>query len=284
MGRRFLIIAGVIAICAIAAIVIGRANESAKRERQVALLTQSASSQVGKVIDFDSFADLPKPVARYLKLALTDGQKCIKAVEMRQTGTLRTSVATEKWSSFTASQLVVPPATGFIWNARVKLPLALHVRVLDSYIAGIGSGSVSLLSALTVDAEADVHELNSGALHRYLAEAVWYPTALVPGSGVVWSAINEHSALATLTDKETTVSLEFQFNEAGEVKGIFSPGRFSRVDGRYERKAWEGHFRDYQLQDGMLVPQYGEVGWYEDRGLELVWKGNLIDARYELDQ
>jgi hypothetical protein len=27
---------------------------------------------------------------------------------------------------------------------------------------------------------------------------------------------------------------------------------------------------------------YGEVGWYEDETLDLVWKGNLIDVQYQL--
>ena len=80
-------------------------------------------------------------------------------------------------------------------------------------------GRVSLFSAFTLSSSANIPELNSGALHRYLAEAVWYPTALLPQAGVQWSPIDEHSALATLTDNGETVSLEFRFNDAGEVTG-----------------------------------------------------------------
>jgi hypothetical protein len=189
---------------------------------------------------------------------------------------------TENWSQFTAHQLVVPPATGFVWNAKVDMPFATHVRVLDSYSIGVGSGRVSLLSALAVASEAGVPELNSGALHRFLAEAVWYPTALLPQSGVVWSPIGERSATATLTNSGITVSLEFRFNDLGEVTSIYSPGRFGSFDGGYKRVPWEGQFRDYQERAGMRVPLYGEVGWFVDGNLQLVWKGNLADVRYEL--
>jgi hypothetical protein len=33
----------------------------------------------------------------------------------------------------------------------------------------------------------------------------------------------------------------------------------------------------------MRVPRYGEVGWYGDGALQLVWKGTVIDAQYRLE-
>jgi len=283
MGKWLLIVSGVIAI-AIIAVLIGQARESTKVNELAETLIQSASQPEINIVDFDSFSELPLPVIRYFKHVLVDGQKLIKTARMRQSGMLRTSVTNEGWSAFTAQQLVVPSTPGFIWNAKVETPFATHVRVLDSYTTGIGSGRVSLLSAFPIASEAGVPELNSGALHRYLAEAVWFPTALLPQSGVIWSPINDHSAMATITDRGTTVSLEFRFNEVGEVIGIYSPGRFGIFTSGYKQVPWEGHFRDYQVRAGMRVPLYGEVGWYVDGVLQIVWKGDLMDVLYELEQ
>lgn len=283
MGKWLLVASGVIVVGAAVAVLIGQARETSKAERMAATLLQGASHPGSETVDFASFTELPPPVARYFRHVLKDGQKLIRMAKMHQSGMLRTSTTTETWSSFTASHLVVPTATGFIWNAKVEMPLAAHVRVLDSYIAGVGAGRVNLLSAFAVASEAGAPELNGGALHRYLAEAVWYPTALLPRPGLVWSPIDDRAAMATLTDRGATVSLEFRFNEAGEVTGIYSPGRFGRFDNGYKQVPWEGHFRDYQIQTGMRVPLYGEVGWYDKGALQVVWKGNILEAQYELE-
>lgn len=282
IGQWILITTGAVVISAAIAVLIGRARETAQAEQMAAALIESAGRPANGTVDFGTFSELPPPVARFFRQVLTNGQRLIKAATLQQSGLLRTDPAAESWSPFTASQLAVPGA-GFVWNAKVEIPFAAHIRVRDSYIAGVGSGRVTFLSAFAVASEAGAPELNSGALHRYLAEAVWFPTALLPQSGVVWRPIDDHSALATLTDRGTTVSLEFRFNEVGEATGIYSAGRFGRFGDEYKQVPWQGHFRDYQVQAGMRIPQYGEVGWYDDGVLQLVWKGRVLNAQYELE-
>jgi len=283
MAQLVLITAGVIVVSAVTAVLTGQAHESSRVEQMLTTLSTHETQPAGGNIDFASFSKLPSPVARYFQHVLSNNHGLIKVARLQQLGVLRTNTATESWSPFSASQVVDPGSNAFLWNAKVEMPLATHVRVLDSYIAGIGSGSVSLLSTFCIASEAGTPELNSGALHRYLAEAVWFPTALLPQSGVKWSPLDNHSALATLTHKGVTVSLEFRFNEVGEVTGIYSSGRFGRFDGEYKKVPWQGHFQDYQVKAGMRVPLYGEVGWYDDGNLQLVWKGHIIDAQYEFE-
>ena len=65
--------------------------------------------------------------------------KQIQEVHIRQIGTLRTDVHSPRWMSFAAEHLVVPPATGFVWTARVRFAPLLHVRVRDALVDGLGS-------------------------------------------------------------------------------------------------------------------------------------------------
>jgi len=235
-------------------------------------------------VDFKRLDGLPEPVARYLRHVLRDGQRPIRVAYLSQVGELRTDIEKDRWSPFEAGQVIAPQVIGFVWNARVRMGPLLHVRVRDAYVAGKGSGRASLLSAITIARDSDRYEMNSGSLHRYLAEAVWYPTALVPSTALKWSAIDRTKAMATLTDGGTTVSLDFWFNEAGEVTGIYSPGRWGRFDSEYLQASWEGHFRTYEERDGMLVPAEGEVGWYSSGAWRSVWRGKIVEASYEFAQ
>lgn len=223
---------------------------------------------------------LPTPVSRYLQLALGDAPRLIEKAVLRQSGSLRVAPQDARWRRFEARHVAKPLEKGFVWTAKVEMPLGTHVRVVDSYVIGTGSGRVSLLSIIPLGAQSGGAELNAGALHRYLAESVWFPTALLPESGVTWTGIDERAALATLSDGPTTVSLEFRFEGAGEVSAIYTPGRWAKSGKRYRLLRWEGHFGDYREHSGMRIPFYGEVGWYVDGHLELVWKGRIEDARY----
>ncbi|WP_456377150.1 DUF6920 family protein [Thiolapillus sp.] len=282
MPGQAALITGVIIVAAIAAVAgAGWLYEHARgRALQKALLA-SAASPLPETVDFAALEKLPPPVARYFSHVLPQGQRFIRIAAIYQSGILRTGAGSNKWFPFTARQYIAPMAKGFVWNARVKLPFGAHIRILDSCIAGTGSGRISLLSAFPIAAETGTPELNLGTLHRYLAEAVWCPTALLPQSGVAWAAIDEQSALATLRIHDLSVSLEFRFNQMGEVTSIFTPGRFARIDGKYQQLPWEGRFADYQLVSGIRVPRQGEAGWHIDGALEMVWKGEIVAIQYD---
>jgi hypothetical protein len=245
---------------------------AAETERLIA----AGANAVGTGSGEPALTDVPPPVARYLRLVIRSQQQ-IDQVRITQTGTLRTDATSARWMPFEAEHLVVPAAAGFVWNARVQVAPLLHVRVRDALIDGRGSGRVALMSAFTISADAGGVEMNSGSLHRYLAEAVWYPTALLPSRHLKWSDMNATSALATLTSHGVSVSLEFRFAQSGEVTGIYTPARWGAFSGEFRQVPWEGHFRDYREHNGILVPMEGDVGWYIDGEWCAVWKGSVVE-------
>lgn len=243
---------------------------------QLETLTRAAVSEESPGAWLEHLDSLPAPVARYLRWALPE-MLSMRLVRIRQRGTLRADVQSNRWMAFEARHLVAPVAIGFVWNARVTVAPLLHVGVRDAYIAGSGSGQVSLMSAIGISSAGGTPEMNSGSLHRFLAEAVWYPAALLPSSKLQWSPIDSSRALATLTDHGISVSLEFRFAETGEVTGIYTPARWGTFGGGYEQRPWEGHFRNYERKHGLWVPMEGDVGWYVDGEWRVVWKGTALD-------
>ncbi len=274
----------VLSLAAALALVLGRRRENAKADtilRTLVAYAAVARERSGAARESGGQA-LPAPVARYFERALPRHGGEIRLARLRNAGTLRMSTQSQRWHPFTARQVVVPGVCGFVWDARVAMPLGSHVRVVDSHVDGIGAGRVSLLSAIPAASGRGRPELNSGALHRYLAEAVWYPTALRPESGVRWEARNESTAIAHLDDRGVSVALEFRFNAQGEVESVYSPGRWCRFGDQYRKVPWEGHFRDYEVRQGFRIPAYGEVGWYVGGQWQPVWKGRLTASDFEI--
>jgi hypothetical protein len=62
---------------------------------------------------------------------------------------------------------------------------------------------------------------------------------------------------------------------------VYTPGRYRKIGPRYELTPWEGHFSKYEERDQMRVPTEGEVGWYLQERWEPVWRGKVIDMRYQ---
>ena len=257
----------------LAAVAAVRRQARALSEQRHKLIELAAGTRHG---DVDGIEDLPPPVSRYLRWCLDD-LRPLRLLRIAQRGTLRTDAQSERWMPFTAEQLVAPAAVGFLWDAHVTLNPLVHVRVRDAFMEGRGSGHASLLSAFTVSSDAGTPEMNSGSLHRFLAEAVWYPTALLPGPHLRWSPLDANRAVAELTVHGVSVSLEFRFADTGEVTGIYTPARWGTFPGGYAQRGWEGHFRNYRTLGGIRVPTEAEVGWYDDHAWQPVWQGTITE-------
>ncbi len=261
--------------------VIGvKQNKSATKALVEKLVNESSNNKLHRV-SFALLSDLPKPVIQYFRNVLFDGQKLITSANFQQVGELKINPKSKKWSQFEASYVVSQSPVAFIWNAKIKITSIFHVRVIDYFISGIGAGKVSLMSAIELGSDADNPELNSGALYRYLAEAVWHPTALLPQSGVKWESVDENRAIAHLTKFGISISLEFRFNDLGEITGIFTEDRFGKFGDKYVEYPWEGRFRNYQEFNGVKIPTEGEVGWHLPEGWWLFWKGKVVNAEFK---
>ena len=140
-----------------------------------------------------------------------------------------------------------------------------------------GAGEVRLFSAVPLGSDSGHPEIDSGALHRYLAESPWYPTALLPGAGVEWTVIDERRACATLCDRGLRVALEFRFNDAGEVSGIFTPA----AGAASADTTGSNMGRPFQHYAAPACVLHGEVGWYGQAGWSAVWRGSLDRTVYD---
>ncbi len=279
MWIKWIEIIGILIIVSLGiAAIYGSYRWQSDTDKLRAELTNGQRTIKPQIYDEKELEGLPAPVQRFFRTVIKDGQAIVSAVKLSQQGLFNMSETENKWSPFTATQLVITQRPGFDWDARIQMAPGVNAFVHDTYLLGEGSLHASLLGLFTVAKMHGAPENNQGELLRFFAEATWYPTALLPSQGVRWDAIDDTSARATLTDGATTVSLVFQFNAEGAIATC-------RAEARYRDKLtampWSGRFWEYSVRNGMLIPLEGEVGWEYPEGIRLYFKGRITEIDYE---
>lgn len=224
---------------------------------------------------------LPAPVQRYFRAVLRPGQPMVAGARLSHRGTFNRAESGERWVPFTSDQRVVTRRPGFDWDARVAMMPGVAAWVHDAYVEGEGLLHAAMLGVVPVMSRRGTPELARGELMRFLAEAAWYPTALLPGQGVRWDAVDERSARATLADGAVEVALVFRFDDTGLIESVAADARERLVGGRAIPTPWLGRWSAWQERDGMRIPLEGEVSWLPPGGELPYWRGRITRIAYE---
>ena len=234
-----------------------------------------------RYIDLDEIENLPAPVQKYFRLVLKEGAPMISHAFVLQKGGFRTDPEMEGWSDMEAEQYYAVRPAGFAWSASIAMLPFLSVDVCDSYIEGKGHVKGRFVSLFRIVDAHGTKELDSAALQRYLAEAVWFPTALLPSQGVTWQAIDDYKAKATLSDSNNSVSLEFGFNDKGEIVSVYAPDRYREVSGDYMPTPWQGRYGKYIDIEGYRIPSQAEVEWQLEEQTYPYWRATIEQVKYD---
>ena len=222
---------------------------------------------------------LPAPVVRYLSFALLPGQPLVRRARVEHRGEFL--VAPGRWRPFTSVEHFVVRPPGFVWDAAIRSAPLVVVRVRDGYHRGVGSMRAAVGALVPVTDQRGTPEMAEASLQRYLAEAPWVPTALLPGAGVVWTAVDDGTARATLTDRGVSASVDFHVGAGGELLRV-SALRHRDVDGTPVPTPWVGRSWDYRRLEGMMVPTAGDVEWCPPDGPPVAyWRARLTRVAYE---
>ena len=286
-ARRIGTVLGLGAVAGVAAVGLATRRWKATTDRLVERLTRTTGATPATVT-FAALDTLPEPVRRYFRTVLRDGQPLVRLARITQAGEFRGKESPDVgagWQPFEAVQVFTADPPGFVWDASIRMAPLASVRVRDGYVAGRASMQGAALGTIPVVDEADGPELRAGALQRFLAESVWFPTALLPRAGMSWSSIDATHARATLTDGDASVSLEFEFGADGAIVSVLTPGRRRAVPGekgRYVTLPWGGRYSRYREEGGMRVPLESEVYWVVDGREQPYYRGRNQTFEYEL--
>ena len=223
---------------------------------------------------------LPLPVARYFRRVLRDGQPVIRSVIATQEAEFFVNGA---WRPLKATQHFSATPPGLVWDGTIRMAPLLPAYVRDAYVDGRGSMQATIYGLFSLVDQTGTPELNSGALQRFLGEAVWFPTVLLPSPAISWTGRDDLSAVVTLTDHGTRVSLLFEFDDRGDVMRI-SGDRYKESAGGFTLQPWIISCREHVERSGIRVPQYCEVAWMGSHGPEPYWRGRISTIEYEFSR
>lgn len=270
---------GALVVCLLVVLLAGAHRRRVSLQRWRDRLDAARKPVQPPRVDFGELEGLPAPVQRYFRRVLKPGQPLSTRIRLQHEGTFLVGEASGRWRRFTSEQHVVTRRPGFLWNARISLLPGLAVHVQDGYVAGEGILSASLLGLFTlVDLTGDA-TLAEGERMRFLAEAVWYPTALLPSQGVRWQAAATDSADATWIEGSHTTTLRFTFHQDGLIDQVSTEARARAVGTEFVPTPWQGRFWNYADRGGVLVPLDGEVAWLLPEGPRPYWRGHVNELR-----
>ena len=279
-ARATAIVFGAVLLAAAAALAFGAARWRFRTRELRAALRAARPSGVPATFDPRELESLPAPVCRYLQIALRPRQPVIESVLVATAGEFLVDVEKKRWAPFTADQLFTVTPPGFDWDARIRMLPGLNVFVRDAYREGAGLLQAEAAGLVKVADLPPSPELSKGELLRWLAEATWFPTALLPSQGVRWEALAEDRALATIEDRGVTASVEFRFGGDGLPLSVFAPDRPRAVGNANVPTPWEATLSAWGPRNGMRVPSAGEVAWLLPEGRLSYYRGRVKSVVY----
>ena len=233
-------------------ILAGRAVAARRLRRDVQRLFAAANAPA-RTYHEAQLAGLPAPVQRYFRHVLPEGQPYLRGLRLRHGGQFKTDLKKD-WLAIEGEQYITANPPGFIWEGSTRWFVAR-----DAYEAGRGSLRVRLLGAVPILNGHGPH-YDAGELLRWLAESTWLPTALLPGAGIAWTAVDEHSARLTFTHGDQSATCLVRFNERAEIAACEATRYFDETT----QRPWVCRYAQYRRWHGVLIPTVGEAAWVVD--------------------
>ena len=261
----------------------GRSRWALKTQMLLAELEAARLPATASRYDARELAGLPAPVQRYFRAVLEDGQPIITGVNVRHAGSFNVMAlgSRQLWLPFTSEQRVRTRRPGFVWNARIAFVPGVCVFVHDAYAAGVGTLHPAVMGLFSLTDQHGTGEIARSELMRYMMEAAWYPTALLPSQGVTWVPIDDVSAEATMVDGDIRMTMRYTFDASGFIEAVRVEARGAMVGNRVVMMPWEGRLSNYQERAGMRVPLTGEAAWVPRGAHKPYWRGTIVSTDYE---
>lgn len=201
-------------------------------------------------------AELPEPARKFFQFSIEEGARLWTVAEIDMGGQFSLgSKEQPRYQPMQAWQILAAPH-GFVWQ--LELPGALPVSGSD---AGHWT-RFRLLGLVPVARQGGDDDHTRSAFGRYVAEALlWTPAALLPGPGVEWKALSEHSARVTVRHQGLEQGVDLHVNAQGQPLHVqFMRWSNANAERIYREQPFGAVPSQFQPVQGFRVPLRVEAG------------------------
>lgn len=167
-------------------------------------------------------AGLPAVAERYFARAIAPGTPLHRIVRLTMEGRF---ILNGTGMPMAARQILAPPATGFVWQARIGAGL-MRFAGSDGYRRHDGAEESwtkfwlhGLIPLARIGGTADHAR---AAATRAMLESVWVPAALLPQHGAVWRETGPDSAEVRFADTPDLPPMHLTFDAAGDLAEVWA--------------------------------------------------------------
>jgi hypothetical protein len=208
------------------------------------------------LFDPSSVGDLPEPVQRWLRHAVTPGTPLLTGAEIEMSGHLRRG---DGWQAFRARQRTRLEG-GFVWSARTRLA-GLPVRGFDRYTQGSGETRWRLLRSIRVRGAADESLTRSWA-GRYVAELFAFVPTVALDPGVTWEDVDHRRARALVRWETTTQVVTVRVSDRGRLERVELMRWGTPAGSSYGQHPFGIELAGELRAGGYRVPRSVTEGWF----------------------
>ncbi len=210
----------------------------------------------------DMIADLPEIAQRYFARAIETGTPLHRVVQLQMEGTF---VLGTNPMPMRATQILAPPARGFVWQAEIGAGL-MRFAGSDGYHepdnAPRDSWTKFWMYGLVPLARISTSEDHArAAATRALLESIWVPAALLPQYGAHWTQTGPDSAEISFDLSIDIEPMHITFDANGHPSEVVAV-RWSDAnpDQTYRLQPFGGRMLEMGRFQGFLIPTRVELG------------------------
>jgi hypothetical protein len=215
----------------------------------------------------------PQPPANIRAYALRNGGRVggPSTVAMVQAAEMRLAPG-QPFFSLHASQISGTRTPGFVWQASGRMSGLIPLRILDSYVDGIGLLEVRIGGSAPI-ASSTGKETAKGEAMRFLAELPWNPDAILNAGILMWREIDSLAVAVSMNTVGGLAEITLRLNQAGDVIAVDAEARPRAGD---TPARWVGRFGDYVRVGSYRFPRHGEIAWDLPEGEFIYWRGEIL--------